>query len=140
MVVGRLSSALAIAAVVGCSSCGNNSNTALCTSYEQYLGRADAILATDATTVSPPEARDAVASLVDELDQLRSVSDGRYWATIDDLLVRVGDIGQVLASAPDDAEYETWEPLVADSLDDAIDSEVRLREVIDPVCAPDDVS
>ncbi len=141
MVVRRLPFVTLLAvATVGAAACGDNEATAFCTTYDGYVGVVDPILAADASTVSPPEVRDALDGLVDELEQLRAASDGRFWATIDDLLERVEDVGRALATAPDDADYDTWAPLVADSLDDAIDSDVRLREVVDPVCSPADVS
>ena len=63
------------------------------------------------------------------------MSDSRYRAPIDEHEALLDDLQNTLDSVTDDADYDTWRPLVDDTLDDVRVADARLRRVVNPACA-----
>ena len=46
------------------------------------------------------------------------------------------DLRATLESVEDTADYDTWQPLVNDSMQDVVDEAFTLTELIEPQCNP----
>lgn len=123
--------------VLGLSSCGDTEETSLCTVYATYLATAQPVLDADPTAATAADAAAAVADVLDAVQQLRQASDGRYAQAVDDLEAVLDDLRRTLESAPSDAAYEVWQPLVDETIEDALEAHDRVVELIDPACVPD---
>ena len=96
---------------------------------------ADEVVTADPSGATANDVAETAETLLGELAQLRAVADGRYRAPIDELEASLSDLENTLDSVSDDADYDTWRPLVDDTLDDIRIADTRLRRVIDPACA-----
>lgn len=135
----RLAVAL-VSGAVACAllaACGDAEESSLCTVYAHYLAVVQPVLDADPTAATAADATDAVTDVLAAVQQLRQASDGRYAQAVDDLETVVDDLRRTLESAPADAEYAVWQPLVDDTIEDALRAHDRVVELIDPVCVPD---
>lgn len=119
------------------ASCGDTEEVSLCTVYANYRTTVQPVLDADPTAATSADAAAAVTDVLDAVRQLRQASDGRYAQAVDDLEAVVDDLRRTLDSAPADAEYAVWQPLVDDTIDDALAAHDRVVELIDPACVPD---
>lgn len=126
----------ALAVVLAGSACGNTDDASLCVTYGEYLTVVQPVLDADPTAASAAEATIAVEDVLASVRQLREVTEGRYAAPVEALEAALDDLRRTLASVDGEADYGTWEPLVADSIDDANDAAARVADEIDPVCRP----
>ncbi len=115
--------------------CADQDEQSLCRSYAEYVVLADEIAAADPTAATAGDVTEAAEVVLGELAQLRAVSDSRYRAPIDELEALLDDLQNTLNSVTDDADYDTWRPLVDDTLDDVRVADARLRRVVNPACA-----
>lgn len=90
----------------------------------------------DPTSATAADALEAVDDLRDAVVGLSANADGRYVEPIETLESSLDDLHRVLVTAPADAEYATWQPLVEESIDDASDAVARLDELVGSSCDP----
>ena len=121
-----------VAIITGCA---DQDEQTLCGAYSEYLAVADDVYAADPSAATADDATETAEILLGELAQLRAVSDSRYRAPIDELRALLADFENTLDSVTDAADYDTWRPLVDETLDDIRIADTRLRRVIDPACA-----
>jgi hypothetical protein len=125
-----------VAGLVGIiTGCADQDEQSLCSSYAEYVVLADEVDAADPTGATAGDVGETVGVVRGELAQLRAVADSRYQAPIDELRSLLRDLENTLGSVDDDADYETWRPLVDDTLDDIRIADARLRRVMNPACA-----
>lgn len=131
--------AAAACVVIGGSTlaaCGDPEDVSLCVAYAEYLAVVEPVLTADPTGATAGEAFDAVDDLLAEATQLAAVANGQYHDLAADVVQALTDLELTLAGAPSDADYATWEPLVADSIEVATDAHERLSDALDTECAP----
>ena len=80
------------------------------------------------------EAGDSVEAVLGEVRNLDAVADTRYSSQINQLEEALDDLLRTLESIQEDAESDTWEPLVSDSVEDAQHAASVVTELIVPVC------
>ena len=125
-----------VAGLVGIiAGCADQDEQSLCSSYAEYVVLADEVYAADPTGATVSDVAETADVVFGELAQLRAVADGRYRAPIDELRSLLRDLENTLGSVDADAGYDTWEPLVDDTLDDIRIADARLRRVMNPACA-----
>ena len=117
--------------------CGDSEEQSMCPVFEDYLEARAAIQAVDATSETAAGATEEVEEYLGAIQRLRETTDGRFAEAVDSLETVVADALRTLESVDDDAEYETWAPLVEDSFEDASDAAERVEELISPQCNPD---
>jgi hypothetical protein len=117
--------------------CGDSEEQSMCPVFEEYLEARAAIQAVDPTSATAAGATEAVEEYLGAVQRLRETTDGRFAEAVDSLETVVADALRTLESVDDDAEYETWAPLVEDSFEDANDAAERVEELISPQCNPD---
>jgi hypothetical protein len=134
--------AIAAAAALGLSfsfvaaSCAEPEERSLCTSFEQMVALGDSIR-TDVTGETAGELSDQTDALLQRVTALQEVADGRYTAELDALEETLDNLVRTLASIQEDAEYDTWSPLVEESVEDVNAASARVEEAIEPSCFPD---
>jgi hypothetical protein len=119
------------------AACGDPEDQALCPAYEEFRSTRDAVQALDPSSMTAGEATELAERYRQQVTRIQEVADGRYTSELDALESAVDDVLRTLASVQDDAEYETWQPLVEDSLEDVQDASARFVEAIEPSCFPD---
>ncbi len=129
---GAVSGAVIVGLLAGCA---DQSEQSLCVSYAEYVVVADEVYAADPTGATASDASETIEVVLGELAQLRAVADGRYRAPIDELEALLDDLENTLDALVDDADYDTWEPLVDETLGDVRIADTRLRRVMNPACA-----
>jgi hypothetical protein len=134
----RLLGACVVAAFVTVPlACGDSEEQSMCPVFEDYLEARATIQAVDPTSATAAGATEAVEEYLGAVQRLRETTDGRFAEAVDSLETVVADALRTLESVDDDAEYETWAPLVEDSFEDASDAAERVEELISPQCNPD---
>ncbi len=114
---------------------GDEKELSMCTAYAEFVQAADsAIESVPATGANVAEATEAVSDVRDEAAQLLSVADARYTTQLTTLVDTIDELLATLESAPDDSDYETWLPLVQDSVDNALDADEVVRDLLGPEC------
>ena len=131
---GVVAAVLALASVT--SACGDTDEVSLCPVYRQYLAVVGPVLDADPTAATAADAAQAVEDVLGAVRSLRAVTEGRYAAPVDELEATLDDLRRTLASVDGSADYATWQPLVEDSIDDALDAAARVDEEIGPGCSP----
>lgn len=122
--------------VVVLPACGESEQSSLCPVYRQYLAVVQPVLDGDPTAATAADAAQAVDEVLGAVRSLREATEGRYAAPVDELEATLDDLRRTLASVDGSAEYATWQPLVEDSIDDALDAAARVDEEIGPGCSP----
>ena len=123
-----------LAAAVLLGGCGHPEEQSLCTVYADYARTVVSVSSVDATTATASQVAEAVDATLRQVQHLGEVSDYRYAEPIEALTTSLQDASSVLDSVEPDADYATWQPLVADSLDDARAQAARLDQAIRPSC------
>lgn len=131
---GVVAAVLVLATVT--TACGDTDQASLCPVYREYLTVLQPVLAADPTAATAADAAQAVDDVLGAVRSMREVTEGRYTAPVDQLEVTLDDLRRTLASVDGSAEYATWQPLVEDSIDDALDAAARVDEEIGPGCSP----
>jgi hypothetical protein len=139
---GRTTRVVTLALVVGVLAvvaigCGEQEERSFCTVYDEWLDVKREISTLDPTEETAQEAEDVATEALDVTRRLREVEQDRYGDQLETLEDQLQDVVRTLASVPDDADYATWEPLVEESVEDAVDSAQRVQDLIDPTCRPD---
>jgi hypothetical protein len=129
--------AVVLLVAVMATACGESAERDFCTSYGEYVSVLAPISAADPTAATAADALEAIDTVRDAVVGLGANADARYTEPIETLEAALDDLHRTLATAPDDADYDTWAPLVSDSLDDARDAAARLDELAGPSCTPD---
>lgn len=128
---GVLVAMLAVVWLVGCADAEERS---LCTTFERFQESATSLQHVSLDGDTAGEAADSVEAVLGEVRNLDAVADTRYSSQIDRLEESLDDLLRTLESIQEDAESDTWEPLVADSVEDAQHSASVVTELIVPVC------
>jgi hypothetical protein len=118
------------------SACGEQETRSLCPAYESFLATRDEITAIDPSEATAAEVTELAEDYLQQVVRMQEVADGRYTAELDALESATDDVVRTLAAVQDDAEYETWQPLIEDSLEDVRNASARFEEAIEPTCAP----
>jgi CHAD domain-containing protein len=126
-----LVAAVAIAALV---SCADPEERSLCTAFERFQESADSLQEVSLDGATAGEAADSVEAVLGEVRNLDAVADTRYSSQINQLEEALDDLLRTLESIQEDAESDTWEPLVSDSVEDAQHAASVVTELIVPVC------
>jgi hypothetical protein len=135
----RRVTAIALAAVAPALvvSCGESEERSLCTSFDEFVAAGTFIRAADLEALSAAEATDLAESYLQRVTQMQEVADGRYGAELDALEATADDLLRTLSSVQDDADFDTWAPLVSDTLEDVDAASLRVEQTIEPSCSPD---
>jgi hypothetical protein len=132
---GRASAGLvAVAAIAWLVGCADPEERSMCTAFERLQASADSLQEVSLDGATAGEAADSVEDVLGEVRNLDAVADTRYSSQIDRLEETLDDLLRTLESIQDDAESDTWEPLVADSVEDAQHAASVVTELIVPVC------
>jgi hypothetical protein len=119
------------------AACAEPEDQSLCPAFEEFLGTRAAVRALDPSDLTAGEATDLVESYLQRITRMQEVADGRYTSELDALESAVDDVVRTLASVQDAGDYDTWQPLVEDSLEDVQDASARFVEAVEPSCFPD---
>jgi len=123
-----------VVSVVALGGCGHPEEQSLCTVYADYRQTATAVANADASTATAAQVAEAVDATLRQVQHLSEVADYRYAEPIEALESSLQETSSVLDSVEPDSDYATWEPLVADSLDDARAQAARVDQAIRPSC------
>jgi hypothetical protein len=118
--------------------CGDPEERSLCEVYDEWLEVKDEVAALDPTEATAADAAEQAEDALDVTRRLREVDQDRYGEPLESLEVALQDVLRTLESVPDDADYDTWAPLVEESVEDATLAAERVEELIDPSCQPDE--
>jgi hypothetical protein len=129
--------ALLAAAGAAFGACGDTDERSFCEVYEEWLAVKDEVEALDPTGATAADAADVAEDALDVTRRLREVDQDRYGEPLESLEVAIQDVLRTLESVPDEADYDTWQPLVEESVEDAVLAAERVEELIDPTCRPD---
>jgi hypothetical protein len=124
--------ALLVSAVA--AGCGEQRESSFCEVYVSYLETVTPTLDADPTGVTAAEAEEAVEEAFDAARRVREVADSRYAAAVDALIELLDDLRRTLASFDDGEAYATWEPLVQDTIDDAVIAHERVVGLVGESC------
>jgi hypothetical protein len=127
-----LTSAAAIAVVP--AACGDTKDASQCTAFAEWVDARAAINAIDPTSQLAADEIEAVENYLASVRRLRQVGDGRYAQQIENLEAAVNDAVLTLESVRDDADYETWGPLLEDDIEAATDAADQVDKAIRPSC------
>lgn len=127
-----LASALTIAIVP--AACGDTKDASPCTAFAEWVDARAAINAIDPTSQLAADEIEAVENYLASVHRLRQVGEGRYAQQIENLDVAVTDALLTLRSVRDDADYETWGPLVEEDIQAATDAADQVDKAIRPSC------
>ena len=137
---GRWWGSLVAFPLVAVAACGDIEDASLCTAFEEYLGvRAEVLalqaqLETDPSVATAEEATELAERYVDAVLRLEQTADGRYGQEIDTLEQAARAVLLTLTSVQDDADFDTWGPLIEDDLELAQDAAVSVVDAIGPSC------
>ena len=140
MVAGALRLAavsLAAVAAVGVAGCGDTEERSLCEVYDEWLDVKAEVEDLDPNGASAAEAADVAEDALGVTRRLRETDQDRYGDPLEALEFALQDVLRTLEAVPDDADYDTWAPLVEDSVEDAVLAAERVQDLIDPTCRPD---
>jgi hypothetical protein len=127
-----LASALTVAIVT--TACGDTKDASLCTAFAEWVEARAAINAIDPTSQLAADEIEAVENYLASVHRLRQVGDGRYTQQVENLELAVTDALLTLRSVRDDADYETWGPLLEDDIQAATDAADQVDKAIRPSC------
>lgn len=130
----RASAAMVALASLIPLACGDVEDASLCTAFDEFLDARAEVAAADVTGESAAGAIELVEDYLASVRRLEQAADGRYGQELDALETAVNDGLLTLESVQDDADYETWGPLVEDDRELAEDAAVQVEEVIEPSC------
>jgi hypothetical protein len=130
-----LAALLAVSFSVIAASCSEPEEHSLCASFDRMVASVDSIRA-EVTGETAGELSDQADALLQRVTALQEVADGRYTAELDAFEETLDNLVRTLASIQEDAEYDTWAPLVDDSLEDVNTAATRVEEAIAPSCSP----
>jgi hypothetical protein len=125
---------VAVVAIAVLVACADPEERSMCTAFDRFQESADSLQEVSLDGATAGEAADAVEDVLGEVRNLDAAADTRYSSQIDRLEETVDDLLRTLESIQDDAESDTWEPLVADSVEDAQHAASVVTELIVPVC------
>jgi hypothetical protein len=132
---GRASASfVAVAAIAWLVGCADPEERSLCTAFDRFQEAAASLQEVSLDGATAGEAADAVEDVLGEVRNLDAVADTRYSSQINRLEESLNDLLRTLESIQDDAESDTWEPLVAEDVEDAQHAASVVTEVIIPVC------
>lgn len=126
----------AVTICLATASCADPQDSSLCTSFDQLVATGDSIRA-GVTGETAGELSDAADAALQRVTALQEVADGRYTSELDALEESLDNLRLTLASIQEDAEYDTWSPLVEDSVEDVNSAAARVEKAISPSCSPD---
>jgi hypothetical protein len=118
------------------AACGDTKDASMCDAYQRYVATLQPALAADPTGATAATATNAVEQVLASVQQLRDTADGLHSDELSRLETSLDDLRATLDSVDDTADYATWAPLVADTMQDVVDATVTVNELIDPECAP----
>jgi hypothetical protein len=118
------------------TACGDSKDASMCDAYAIYLASLQPVLAADPTGATAATATDAVEQVLASVQQLRAAADSRNADELTTLETSLDDLRATLESVEDTADYDTWAPLVADSVQDVVDATVTVNDRIEPECNP----
>jgi hypothetical protein len=125
---------LAIASLAACSE-DVEKDQSLCTVYGQYLDELTAIQDLDAKSLSAKDASDVVEGYVESVVRVQhATEDDRNNNGLLVLEAAARDLLRTVESVPDDADYETWAPLVEDDLKDVRNAAQIIDEALAAEC------
>ncbi|MFL6203717.1 MAG: hypothetical protein ACJ739_00035 [Acidimicrobiales bacterium] len=125
---------LGIASLAACSE-DTVKDQSLCTVYGEYLDHLEAIRDLDAQTLSAEDASEVVEGYVESVVRVQhATEDDRNNNGLLSLEAAARDLLRTLESVRDDAEYETWSPLVEDDLKDVRNAALLVDEALAAEC------
>jgi ABC-type transporter Mla subunit MlaD len=129
--------------VIGCvalSACTDIKDDSLCVVFDEYLNSRATVEAllqqVDTLELNAAQATDIAENHLANVRRMREAADGRYGQDLENLQNAVEDILRTLASVQDDAEIDTWLPLVEEDIEDAQELGNQVVEAIAPSCEP----
>jgi hypothetical protein len=117
----------------------DTASSELCASYDELVIAGEGIKGADPETSTAGQAVHLVDAYLDSVHELQRTADGRYTQQLDALDQAVTDVQRTLSSVQDDADYATWEPLVADDIETALDAAADVHSVVAPSCTKPDL-
>jgi hypothetical protein len=130
----RVSAATLVLATLVPMACGDAEDASLCTAYSEFLDARAAAQAVDPEAETAESAIELIEDYLAGVRRLEQAADGRYGQELDALETAVNDVLLTLESAPDDADFSIWGPLVEDDLELAADAATQVEEAIEPSC------
>ena len=118
------------------ASCADPKDSSLCTNFDQMVASAESVRA-DVDGDTAGEFSDQLEAVLQHVTALQELADGRYTAELDSFEQTLDDLIRTLDSVQEDAEFDTWAPLIEDSVEDVDAAAARLVEAIEPSCSPD---
>jgi hypothetical protein len=109
----------------------------MCRAYDDFLAARTEVQAVDPESVAAAGAADLAEDYYNSVRALKETTDGRFRAAVEALEAEARNVLLTLDSAPDDADYATWAPLVEDDLENTADAAAIVVELMDPECNPD---
>ena len=126
---------LAAVAPLGLIGCGDIEDASLCTAFAEYLAVRAEVRAAEPEHLLASDATDLAQDYVDAVDRLEDAADSRYTQQLDTLNQAARAVLLTLASVQDDADTDTWMPLIEDDLEDLENAAEVVIEAIEPSCA-----
>ena len=117
--------------------CGDQEDASLCTAFDEFLEARATVQAINPDALNAQAAEDAAESYRAGVQRLRQAAVDRYQQQLENLDAAVRDLQLTLAAIPDDADFATWGPLVADDLENVADAATVVQDTIEPSCNPD---
>ncbi len=114
--------------------CGDTDELAICPAYDDLVDARGAVQDLDFENSNAGETAAVVDEYLSSVHQLQAAADGRYGTVLDALEVAVNDLLVTLDSVQDDADYETWAPVVRDTAETAADAGVAAEQQIGASC------
>ncbi len=116
--------------------CGDPKDVALCTRFEEFLAiRAETqAIREDPSALKADEAVELGDRYVAAVRGLKASSDDRYGQELDNLEQAVRAVVLTLSSVRDDADFDTWGPLIEDDIHLAENAATAVVDVIEPSC------
>jgi hypothetical protein len=130
--------ALGILAMTSMAACSEDTvkEQSLCTVYSDYLDDLAAIQDLDAQSLSAEGASEVVEDYIESVVRVQhATEDDRNNNGVLVLEAAARDLLRTLESAPDDADYQIWAPLVEDDLEDVRNAALILDEALEAECA-----
>ena len=125
---------LALASMAGCSE-DVVKDQSLCPVYGDYLDELAAVRDLDAESLSAEDASEVVEDYVESLVRVQhATEDDRNNNGVLALEAASRDLLRTLESVPDDADYDTWAPLVEDDLEDVRNAALLVDEALAAEC------
>jgi hypothetical protein len=128
---------VSVVGLLALPACGDVEDASLCTAFGEFVGARTAVNAIDPANLDAGEAIDVAEVYLAGVRRLEQAADGRYGQELDALETAVNDVLLTLSAVPDDADVDTWAPLVEEDLELAADAATQVEEAIEPSCFPD---